>query len=69
MAKLSKFKRSQLAHRRLNQYHKNRSNGNNHHFVKMNYHLKVMMKQSMEKRVLSEKEKRNIYNNVISTFF
>ena len=69
MARSTKLTRSNRAHRRLMNYHKKRSNGENTHFVKMNYHSNVIFQQKTKKRVLSEAEKKTAYNSVIRTFF
>ena len=69
MAKSTKLSRSNRAHRRLMNYHKKRSNGDNVHFVKMNYHSLVMHQQNRKKRILSQEEKKAAYNSVIRDFF
>ena len=69
MARSTQLSRSNAAHKRLVNYHKKRSNGENAHFVKMNYHYNVIWQQKKKKRVLSEAEKKAAYNSVIRTFF
>ena len=69
MKKTTKLERSNRAHKRLIKYHRKRSNGENVHFVKMNYHSNVIFQQSKKKRVLSEAEKKAAYDSVIRTFF
>lgn len=60
---------SQLAHKRLAKFHKAKSNGDNVHFVKMNYHSSVEHRQEKLGRKLSRSEKEKVYNDVILTFY
>ena len=69
MARSTKLSRSNRAHARLMNYHKKRSNGENTHFVKMNYHSSVLYQQRQKKRLLSKEEKKSTYNFVIRAFF
>ena len=69
MPKLSRLGLSNRAHTRLMNYHKKRSNGENVHFVKMNYHSAVLFQQEKKKRKLNNDEKKSTYNFVIKAFF
>lgn len=69
MARSTKLSRSNRAHARLMNYHKKRSNGENVHFVKMNYHSSVIHQQNQKKRLLTNNEKNSTYSFVIRAFF
>ena len=69
MAKSTKLSRSNRAHSRLMNYHKKRSDGENTHFIKMNYHSSVLYQQKQKKRLLSKDEKKSTYDFVIRAFF
>ena len=69
MAKSTKLTRSNRAHLGLAKFHKKRSNGENSHFVKMNYHSAVVFQQKQKNRLLSVDEKRSTYSSVIKTFY
>lgn len=64
-----KFFRSQKAHQRLNAMHKKKSDGENVHFVRQNYHALVFMRQKQLGRILTKDEKNKAYDDVILTFF
>lgn len=38
-------------------------------FIKENYHFNVMHQQKKSKRVLTDEEKKKVYNDVICTFY
>ena len=69
----SRFNASQQQHKRLRKKHEdcitNKKGNYDFHFVRLNYHSAVHCKQSREKRILSDAEKRKEYNRVISTFY
>ena len=49
---------SNKAHNRLVKKHKQKSNGENNHFIKMNYHSLVLHQQTKKNRLLTLDEKR-----------
>ena len=65
----ARFYQSQRAHARLMRYHSKRSDGNNVHFVKMNYHSSVMHTQNRARRILTASERKKKYDDVIRTFY
>lgn len=61
MAKLTKIQRSNNAHKRLqNRY--DYMPGNTAE-IKYRYHLRVRVRQEMENRILSKKERRGIFSH------
>ena len=72
MAKKSRFSRltmSNNAHKRLMNYHRRYSNGENAAFIKMNYHSRILGIQQKKNRILSPDERKKEYNNTVSSFF
>ena len=74
MAKLTRFARSQKAHSRLHRKHSSitkTASGNKYDtaFIRSNYHFAVLNAQKKKNRVLSDSEKKKIYNDIILTFY
>ena len=74
MAKLTRLQRSNNAHKRLEKKHDKKrlsSKGRERDiaFVKTTYHSRVLYTQKKIGRVLSQKEKRAAYEDIIKTFF
>lgn len=63
MSKLSRFKRSQNAHKRLARTHGKKASTNVMSWIKKGYHNQVHKQQEKERRILSSDEKKRIYRN------
>ena len=63
MAKLTKLKRSQNAHKRLARKHSRNASHNVIAWIKSGYHNQVHKRQEKEKRILTSDEKKRIYRN------
>ena len=63
MAKLTKLKRSQNAHKRLARKHSRNASHNVIAWIKSGYHNQVHKRQEKEKRILTSDEKKRIYSN------
>ena len=61
--KMSKLRRSNLAHQRLARKHYRNGPENVMSWIKSAYHSFVMSRQLKEKRILTESEKRRIYRS------
>ena len=63
MAKLTRFQRSQRAHKLLAKKHGKTAASNAISWLRHGYHNDVFNKQSIEKRILTNEEKKRIYRN------
>lgn len=62
MAKLTRFQRSQRAHRRLAKKHYTANPEKNlDRFVKSDYHSTIAKRQEKENRVFSQEERKQVY--------
>ena len=70
---MRKFKSSQNAHERLMFKHlnciANQKGSYDEHFVKFNYHSRCIQEQEKNHKLLSEKDKKRIYDNVVIEFY
>ena len=65
MAKLTKFQRSQRAHRRLAKKHYTRDPVKNFDkFVKSDYHSTIAKRQEKENRIFSQEERKKVYQRI-----
>ena len=59
--KMSKLRRSNLAHQRLARKHARNASENVMSWIKNGYHNLVRKRQIQEKRILTESEKKRLY--------
>ena len=67
--KRNNYKKSNKMHIKLANIHKKKSNGEDTHFIKAQYHTRCIHLQNKDRRILTATEKLKVYNDVISTFF
>ena len=63
MTKLSKLRRSNLAHKRLTKQHSKKASTNVIAWIKSGYHNDVLKHQTQKNRLLTNDEKKRIYKN------